>query len=105
MNAITNILSLSDSENGFDIQAFAKQLGELIIEEVRKFLADSHTKDWNTTDELATALGKSPFTIRKKSCNTGRIECEKDVNTGKWRIPGPEYRRLVNGGALKPKPT
>jgi helix-turn-helix protein len=91
--------------DSFDIHAFAKQFSQLVIEEVRSFFEDSHTKDWYTTDELATALNKSPFTIREKWCNAGRIECEKDSGTGKWRIPGAEYRRLVNGGALKPTPT
>jgi hypothetical protein len=49
-------------------------------------------------------LGKSQYTIQERWCNDGRIECEKDPESGKWRIPGGEYRRLVGGGALKPKP-
>jgi hypothetical protein len=34
----------------------------------------------DTTEELAAALGKKPFTVREHWCNAGRIECEKDAN-------------------------
>ncbi len=60
-------------------------------------------KEWYNTTELAEALGKSQFTVQERWCNGGRIECEKDEESGKWRIPGDEYRRLVGGGELKPK--
>jgi hypothetical protein len=60
-------------------------------------------KEWYTTNELAEALDKSHYTIQERWCNDGRIECEKDPNSGKWRIPGHEFRRLVGGGALKQK--
>jgi hypothetical protein len=46
-------------------------------------------------------LGKSDFTVREKWCNQGRIECEKHSDSGKWRIPAHEVRRLRNGGGLK----
>ena len=32
-------------------------------------------------------LDKSHFTIQERWCNDGRIECEKDPTSGKWRIP------------------
>ena len=60
-------------------------------------------KEWYTTTELAEALGKSQYTIQERWANCGRIECEKDPETGKWRIPGREFRRLVGGGGLLPK--
>jgi hypothetical protein len=60
-------------------------------------------KEWYSTGETAKALGKTDYTVRERWCNDGRIECEKDPDSGKWRIPGAEYRRLVGGGALKPK--
>jgi hypothetical protein len=66
-------------------------------------MAQRVEKEWYTTAELAKALGKDPYTIRERWCNDGRIECEKEPESGKWRIPGHEYRRLVGGGALKPK--
>jgi len=60
-------------------------------------------KEWYSTDELAKAMDRSPYTIRERWCNEKRIECEKDPDSGKWRIPGEEFRRLVKGGAIKPK--
>ena len=60
-------------------------------------------KEWYTTSELAEILGKSQYTIQERWCNDGRIECEKDPNSGKWRIPGHEVRRLRAGGSLSPK--
>ncbi len=60
-------------------------------------------KEWYTTRELADILGKSHYTIQERWCNDGRIECEKDPNTGKWRIPGHEVRRLRAGGSLLPR--
>jgi len=66
-------------------------------------LAQRIEKEWYTTSELAEALGRSQYTIQERWCNEGRIECEKDPESGKWRIPGEEYRRLVGGGSMKPK--
>ena len=60
-------------------------------------------KEWHTTTELAEALGKSQYTIQERWCNDGRINCEKDPESGRWRIPGHEYRRLVGGGPLRAK--
>lgn len=65
--------------------------------------ASSVQKEWYTTNELAEALGKSQYTVQERWCNDGRIECEKDADSGKWRIPGSEYRRLLGGGALLSK--
>ncbi|MEK6238511.1 MAG: helix-turn-helix domain-containing protein, partial [Planctomycetales bacterium] len=60
-------------------------------------------KEFYGTAELAELLSKSEYTVREKWCNQGRIECEKDQDTGKWKIPGSEAQRLLNGGGLKPK--
>ena len=60
-------------------------------------------KEWYSTNELAAALGKSLFTVTQHWCNEGRIECEKDSETGRWRIPSHEYHRLLNGGGLMPR--
>ena len=80
-----------------------KTLEEMIAEVHEIMLAQRVEKEWYTTTELADAVGKSQFTIQERWCNGGRIECEKDPESGKWRIPGDEYRRLVAGGALKPR--
>lgn len=74
------------------------------VSEVHELLLDKKTeKEWYRTDEVAQILGKSDFTVREKWCNQGRIEAEKDGETGKWRIPGHELQRLRNGGSLRPQ--
>lgn len=69
-------------------------------------IADMHTaiaeitcgKDWYSTSEVASLMGVIRHTVQERWCNAGRIECEKDPATGKWRIPGHEYERLRRGG-------
>ena len=78
-------------------------LDEKLTEVQQIITAQRVQKEWYSTGELADALDKSQYTIQERWCNDGRIECEKDPESGKWRIPGAEYRRLVGGGALKPK--
>lgn len=65
--------------------------------------AGTSLKEWYTPNELAELMGRSSFTVREKWCNDGRIECEKNQDSGKWRIPGREVNRLLNGGGLAPK--
>ena len=60
-------------------------------------------KEWYTSSQLADAMNVSRYTVQERWCNQGRIDCEKDTDTGKWRIPGAEYRRIVDGGKLRPK--
>ncbi len=79
-------------------------LEEKVTDIHQVILSQRVQKDWYTTSETAKALEKTDYTVRERWCNDGRIECEKDPESGKWRIPGHEYRRLVSGGALKPKP-
>ena len=55
-------------------------------------------KEWYTTAEVATLMQVTRHTVQERWCNQGRIECEKDPSTGKWRIPGHEYDRLRRGG-------
>jgi hypothetical protein len=96
-------------ENDLTLQAvlmLGQQIASLdkkVAEIHQVILSQRVQKEWYTTNELAEALDKSHFTIQERWCNDGRIECEKDPISGKWRIPGQEYRRLVGGGALKPK--
>lgn len=78
---------------------------------IEEKLADIHSilhekkdeKEWYRTDEVADILDKSEFTVREKWCNQGRIEAVKDEETGKWRIPAHEVKRLRNGGNLRPQ--
>lgn len=55
-------------------------------------------KAWYSTSELAAAMGVSQYTVTERWANQGRIDAEKDPDTGRWRIPGREYRRLLGGG-------
>ncbi len=60
----------------------------------------SPAKQWYSTNEVAALLGKSPYTVRQHWCGKGRIECEKDPDSGRWRIPAKEVGRLQEGGSL-----
>ena len=76
---------------------------ETTLNKIEQLLSSQRLqKEWYSTTELAEALGKSQFTVTVRYCAEGRIVCEKD-EAGKWRIPGHEYRRLVEGGALRSK--
>jgi len=55
-------------------------------------------KDWYSTSDVAELMGISQYTVQERWCNCGRIECEKDPVSGKWRIPGAEFERLRRGG-------
>ena len=68
------------------------------IEDLKESSHSASFKDWYTTGELAKAMGVTGHTVRERWCNQGRIECEKDPVTGKWRIPGHEFERLRRGG-------
>lgn len=88
------------------LSAVLDRLGRVegTLDEVQGLLRDQRIeKEWYTTAELAEAMGVKQYTIQERWCNAGRIECEKDGESGKWRIPGREYRRLVAGGPLRPK--
>jgi hypothetical protein len=88
------------------LMGFGQQLSSIIqvVTEMHQLLEHQAVqKEWYTTTELADALGVTQYTVQERYCNAGRIECEKDPDTGKWRVPGREFQRLVRGGGLKPK--
>lgn len=68
------------------------------LESLRQRAPQEPTKDWYTTADLAELMGVTGHTVRERWCNQGRIECQKDPATGKWRIPGREFERLRRGG-------
>src|SRR5687767_11517311 len=71
---------------------------------IRRLVGDRAVeKERYTTSDLAEALNVSQYTVTERWCNAGRIEAEKDPDTGKWHIPAREFDRLVKGGGLKPK--
>ena len=78
-------------------------LESLLAEMCRAISCPKRDKEWYNTAELAELFRKSDFTVREKWCNQGRITCEKDPDSGKWRIPSDEVRRLQNGGSLLPR--
>ena len=80
-------------------------LTELLGEVHAVLMSQRLQKEWYTTTELAEAMGVSQYTVQERWCNQNRIECEKDMESGKWRIPGNEFRRLVAGGKLRPAQT
>jgi hypothetical protein len=77
---------------------------EEIVTDMHQFLQHQAVeKEFYTTAEVAQAMQVSVYTVCARWCKQGRIACEKDRDTGKWRIPGSEFRRLVKGGAVKVK--
>ncbi len=57
------------------------------LTEVKNILVGQRIeKEWYTSGELAEALGKSQYTVQERWCHEGRIECQKDLESGKWRI-------------------
>lgn len=58
----------------------------------------SGQKDWYSTAEIASLMGVTRHTVQVRWCAEGRIECEKDPATNRWRIPGHEYDRPRRGG-------
>src|SRR2546423_1113490 len=75
---------------------------EQVVTEMHQMLQHQNVeKDWYTATELAQAMNVTQYTVQERWCNQGRIAAEKDPDTGKWRIPGDEFRRLVRGGGLK----
>jgi hypothetical protein len=87
------------------IDSLDSQLREILVSQKQIFdmlSSQQVTKQWYTTSELAEIMGVKQYTVQERWCNKGRIECEKDPDSGKWRIPGHEVRRLKNGGGFVP---
>jgi hypothetical protein len=82
------------------VSALERHIAELSgqLEEIKGVSQAASIKDWYTTGELAQAMGVAEYTVRERWCNQGRIECQKDPATGKWRIPDHEFERLRRGG-------
>lgn len=61
------------------------------------------SKDWYTTSEVATILGKAEFTVREW-CRLGRVYAEKARcgrgQSQEWRISHAELVRIQNEGLL-----
>lgn len=53
---------------------------------------------WYSTAEVAEMMRVSRYTVQERWCNRSRIECSKDPQSGRWRIPVCELRRLLRDG-------
>jgi len=60
--------------------------------------AISIDRRWYTTAEVAELMRVSKYTVQERWCNRSRIDCSKDSQTGRWRIPVRELRRLLREG-------
>ncbi len=60
--------------------------------------AISVDRRWYSTAEVAEMMRVSRYTVQERWCNRSRIECSKDSQTGRWRIPVRELRRLLREG-------
>ena len=60
--------------------------------------AISVDRRWYSTAEVADMMRVSRYTVQERWCNRSRIECFKDPQTGRWRIPVRELRRLLREG-------
>ena len=86
------------------VESIARRLGavEGRIAEIGNHLEACKEKEWYSSADVAEILHRSEFTVRERWCRAGRIECEKDAYSGRWKIPAREVERLRNGGALRP---
>lgn len=88
------------------LKVFGQELTSIkvLLDEIHRVIRhQAIEKDWYASGELAAAMGVTVFTVTERWCNRGRIDAQKDPATGKWRIPGREFQRLVRGGGLRPK--
>ena len=74
------------------------------IEALLASLVEQRTvKEWYSTAEVATLLGKAEFTVREW-CRLGRVHAEKKKSgrgvAGEWIVSHAELIRLRNEGLL-----
>ena len=77
------------------------------IETLLASLVEQRTiKEWYSTAEVATILGKAEFTVREW-CRLGRVHAEKKKSgrgvASKWIVSHAELTRIRNEG-LRPDP-
>lgn len=100
--------SISDLDNRREVPAGSAPLE--IIERLQRIEAaldqlvqQREIKEWYTTEEVASIVGKAPFTVREW-CRLGRVRAEKRDcgrgNSREWMIGNEELRRIQNQGLL-----
>ena len=100
------MMSFSQSETTIIqmLSALEERISQLtqVVEGLDSRVSDMDiSKDWYSTRDVAELMGVTGHTVRERWCNQSRIACEKNPVTGKWRIPGHEYKRLKRGGRPK----
>ena len=79
------------------------------IETMLASLVEQRTiKEWYSTSEVATILGKAEFTVREW-CRLGRVHAQKKKSgrgvAGEWIVSHAELTRIRNEGLLPdPRP-
>lgn len=70
---------------------------------LRNLMGQQNGKEWFSTDEVAAALGKAPFTVREW-CRHRRIRAKKRKsgrgNAKEWMISAEELKRIQDEGLL-----
>ncbi len=70
---------------------------------LRNLMGQQNGKEWFSTDEVAVALGKAPFTVREW-CRHRRIRAKKRRcgrgNAKEWMISAEELKRIQDEGLL-----
>lgn len=70
---------------------------------LRNLIGQQNGKEWFSTDEVAAALGKAPFTVREW-CRHRRVRAKKRRcgrgNAKEWMISADELKRIQDEGLL-----
>lgn len=70
---------------------------------LRNLIGQQNGKEWFSTDEVAAALGKAPFTVREW-CRHRRVRAKKRKsgrgNAKEWMISAEELKRIQEEGLL-----
>ena len=78
-------------------------LDEKLTDVHQTIMAQQVQKEWYTTGELADASARANTPFRNGGATMAESNVKKTPNRENGGFPAHEYRRLVGGGALKPK--
>ena len=71
----------------------------LVLEELTvNFSEIARSQEWYSPAEVTELMRVTRHPVQERWCSQGKIACEKDRGTEKWRIPGHETERLWRGG-------
>lgn len=76
---------------------------ERIEATLQQIVGQRTVKEWYTTEEVATLLGRAPWTVRQW-CRLGRVQARKRVcgrgQASEWIVSHEELTRTQNEGLL-----